>query len=330
MKRRSPKLSTLLTFSLLFFLPSVAFTANETKLNVATIAYDTPFLDAQVGLKSGLRKFGYIEGKNINFITYDIKKDLSQIPELVKKLQRQRCDLIMTTTTPVTRTVKKGLETSAPIPVVFTMVADPLRAEIVPDMSNPGGDITGIAYNAFKIMPKKLELFREAFPDIKKLAIYYNHDEQWLTQPIKALLLPAAQKLDFEITDYNISNHTDFETMSTSFNRAIEGIFMVPDPLNISIFPDLVRLSRQEKIPIMVLDNSLLPKGGVIGYSPTFFSVGEQAAALVAKIFSGTPPGNLAIQTTKTIQLAVSVRESKKLQIDIPETFLQQCDYILR
>ena len=324
----------ILSFSLLLLLifssVNPVFSASNTKLYVAIIAYDTQFLEAQIGLKEGLENLGYFEDTNISFTTYNLKKDLSSIPSIIDDLRHHDCDLIMTVTTPVTLAVKKAQKDASQIPIVFTMVADPLGSGVIPSMTKPGGFITGIAYNAFKIMPKKLELFNEAFPTVTKLAIFYNHDEEWLSQPVKTFFLPAAEQLGFEITAYHICNHTNFDKIIQSFNSDIEGIFMVPDPMAISAFPNLVKLSHQQKIPLMVLDNSLLTKGGVIGYSPTFFTVGQQAASIVAKILKGTPAGNLAVQTTKSIQLAVSLREANKLQIKIPETFLRQCDLILR
>ena len=319
-----------LLFLLIFSCAPSIFSANDTKLNIAIIAYDTQFLEAQIGLKDGLKNLGYFEDINISFTTYNLKKDLSSIPSIIENLRRNGCELIMTVTTPVTLAVKKAQKDTTQIPVVFTMVADPLGAGIVTSLTKPAGFMTGIAYNAFKIMPKKLELFREAFPTLTKLAIFYNHDEEWLNQPVKTFLLPAAKQLGFEITAYHICKHTNFDKIMQSFKPEIEGIFMVPDPLSISVFPNLVNLSRQQNIPLMVIDNSLLTKGGVIGYSPTFFTVGQQAASLVSKILKGTPAGDLAVQTTKSIQLAVSLREANKLQIVIPETFLRQCDLILR
>ncbi len=321
-------ISLLLLLTVALSAPPLA--AEQLNPTVAVIVFDTQFLDARDGLKRGLEQLGYTEPVNIDFLTYNLKKDLSQIPVIIDELHRRSCDLVVTTTTPVTLAVKKTLEKTSPIPVVFTMVADPLKSRIVTSMTKPAGFITGIAYNAFKIMPKKLELFHDAFPQVKKLAIFYNHHEEWLSQPVETYLLPAAQQLQFDIVSYHICNHTEFDTVIETFEPDIDGIFMVPDPFTISAFGDLVELSHQHKIPLMVIDNSQLSKGGVIGYSPTFFTVGQQAATIAAKILAGTPAGKLAVQTTRHNQLAVSLREADALDITISDSFLRRCDLILR
>lgn len=328
----------LITFALLVFIPftSILFptsgltASNDKQFTVAVIAFDTQFLDAQHGLKNQLEQLGYHEGVNIRYLVYDLKKDLSPIPDVIDTLHQRHCDLIMTITTPVTLAVKKALQKTNPIPVVFTMVADPLGSGIVSSLQNPGGYVTGISYNAFAIIPKKLELLREAFPQLQRVAILYNHSEKWLDKPIKTILLPAIEKLNFKLTDYNISNQSDMTRVRANFDRKIQGIFMIPDPLMVSLFTDLVKLSRAYKLPIMVVDNTLLKTGGIMGYSPTFFSVGQQAATMIDRILSLVPPGKLSIQSTKHLQLVVSLREAELLGITLPESFLRQSDRIIR
>ena len=295
------------TFALLLFSPFASilfttpgFTATNDKLfTVAVIAFDAQFLDTQHGLKNQLEQLGYHEGVNIRYLVYDLKENLSPIPQIIDTLHQQHCDLIMTITTPVTLAVKKVLQKTKPIPVVFTMVADPLGSGIVSSLQKPGGYVTGISYNAFAIIPKKLELFREAFPHLQRVAILYNHSEKWLDKPVKKMLLPVIEKLNFKLTDYNVSNQFDMTRVRENFDRKIQGIFMIPDPLTVSLFTEMVKLSREYKLPMMVVDNTLLKKGGVMGYSPTFFSVGQQAATMIDKILSHVPSGNLSIQNTK-------------------------------
>ena len=329
------RFSTFAFIFLIFFssllLPASGFTTTQNKqFTIATIAFDTQFLDTQQGLKSKLAQLGFHEGVNIHYLVYDLKKDLSSIPEIINALHQQNCDLILTITTPVTLAVQKALQGTKPIPVVFTMVADPLGSGIVHSLQKPGGNITGISYNAFAIIPKELELFREAFPQLQRIALIYNHSEDWLSNPVKKIVIPAANKLNFMITEYNVSNQLEMDLLLKSFDSKIQGIFMLPDPLVVSFFTDLVTLSRKYKLPMMVVDNTLLIKGGVMGYSPTFSAVGRQAGTMVNKILSQTPAGQLSVQRTRNLQLIISLREANLLGITMPAAFLRQSDRIIR
>ncbi|MCK4503685.1 MAG: ABC transporter substrate-binding protein [Desulfuromonadales bacterium] len=310
--------------------PSVAEKTAPTVVTIGVISYSTQFLDAQQGLTDGLNQLGLIESKNVRYLVYDLKKDISQIPAIIKTLQNEKCDLILTITTPVTIAVKKELQQTHPIPVIFTMVADPVGSGIVANLQKPGGHITGVSYNAFAMMPKRLELFREALPEIKQIAIFYQHSATWLDKPIQKILYPTATSLNFEISNYDIHSEKDMAAVLKNFDPDIQGIFMVPDPLSIAYFGDLVNLSRQYNLPIMNLDNILISKGGIMGYSPSFYSIGKQAATLANKILNGTPTGNLAIQNPDNVQLVVSLAEANRLGIKLDESFLAHADKIIR
>ncbi len=322
------KLQLVLLVSLVFS-PFFCFAENGKPLLVAIISFDTKFLDADRGFRDGFSDKKYSDGK-IRYVLYDLKQDLTKIPTIIKELRQQKCDLIMTITTPVVLAVKKAMGEINPIPVIFTMVGDPLASQVVSTLQNPGGYITGISYNAFAMMPKRLELFRKAFPEMKTIGIVYNHGFSWLATPIKDILHPAAEGLGFTVSQYDVRDQEQMNLLVKDFDGAVEGLFMVPDPLSIAFFDQLLELSRKEKLPIMVQDNILLQKGGVLGYSPSFYSVGKQAAAMAEKVFSGTRPARLAVQNPYEIQLIVSLKETEKLGLHLSDAFLSDADIIVR
>ncbi len=314
------------------FVFSSAFAHNlaEEKIQlIGIISFDTPFLECQRGLEDGLKQLGYGE-QRVQYVIHDLKKDLSKVPGIVRGLQRQHCDLIVTTSTPVAFHVKKALEKGHSIPLIFTMVADPVGSKIVPSLQVPGGTITGVNYNAFAMIPKRLELFRQAFPAMKRVAVFYNHGEAWIRDAVEKYLLPTAKSLNLQLVFYDVRSHEDMVAAEHDFDNSVEGIFMVPDPLAISFFTDLVRLSRDHKLQIMVLDNILLEKGGVLGYSPTFYSIGIQASSMAAKVLAGTSPGRLSVQNPLEVRLVVSLKEANRLGLSLSESFLSDTDAIIR
>ena len=296
---------------------------------IGVISFDTPFLECQRGLADGLKRMGYGEHR-VKYVIHDLHKKLDKIPDIVNELRKQHCDLILTTSIPVVLAVKKALETGEPIPVIFTMVADPVGLNIVASLQTPGGYISGINYNAIAMIPKRLSLFREAFPEMKTVAVLYNHGEGWINDYVQKILQPAANSLKFQLVFYDIRSRQDMVDAANNFDSSVQGLFMIPDPLAISFFSDLVSLSRQYELPIMVLDNILLEKGGVMGYSPSFYSIGQQAASMVVRVLSGISPGKLSVQNPNQVQLIISIKEAKELGLVFPESFLSSADAIIR
>ena len=105
---------------------------------------------------------------------------------------------------------------------------------------------------------------------------------------------------------------------------------MLPDPLSVAHFKELLELSHRLKIPLMVIDNMLLQRGGVMGYSPDFYGVGVQAATIVDQIFKGTAPGDISVQNAEKVNLVISLKEVRKLGLEISDDILLQADEVLR
>lgn len=299
-------------------------------VSIAVLAYNTQFLSTVDGLEEGLANLGLQKNDNLRIKSFNLREDLSTVPGVIKQLEEQHYDLIVTITTPVALALKAAMNQTNPIPVVFTMVADPLRSGVVASLQRPGSFMTGISYNAFDMIPKRLELFRQAFPELRRIAVFYNQSESWLEQPIRKTLYPAAKDLGFEIIAYDVRSRSDLIAIQKDFNPRIQGIFMVPDPQQISFFDCLVTLSRQHHLPMMVLDNILLEKGGIMGYSPSFASIGHQAATYVYRILAGTPAAELSIQNPDSIQLSISIHEAQSLGIELNPEVLSWADNLLR
>jgi len=181
-------------------------------------------------------------------------------------------------------------------------------------------------------VPKRLLLFKEAFPHLKKVAVFYDPGQKGLCRnKDNPELQAAAQELEIEIVEFHIHNKEEMiKACSAITNKTIDGLFMLPDTLSAAFFDQLVELSRHEKLPLMVIDNMMLAQGGVMGYSPDFYDVGFQAAAMVNSVLNGIAPGNLPVENPDQVRLEVSLKEINRLGLSISPEFLIKADEIIR
>ena len=295
---------------------------------VGVLIFSQSFMPAYQGFKEGLERLGYTEGENIHFDVQVIDKEVSRVPELVSRFKEGRYDLILTTTTPVTRAVQsQNLRMS----VIFTLVANPLRSELVASLKRPGGNISGISHIAFEILPRRLILFKTAFPDMRRVALFFNQKEAFLQGHVEQYLSGVAEELGVELVEIHIASGSELEALSQTLSRAdFDGIFMRPDPGSVALLGQLNALARRERLPLMVVDNSLLAKAGVMGYSPGFHDVGVQAANMAHAVFQGADIGSLPVQNPDHIRLVVSMREVRRLGLTISEKILSQANEIIR
>lgn len=326
-------LFVVLALAVLFVFPTTAVPAPDHQdkvVRIAMIAFDKPFLGACEGLVDGLEKYGFQQGENIHYEIHHVDKDTAKIPALLEAFAENHVDLIFTVTTPVALAVKKKAA-ELNIPVIFTVVSDPLGSKLVSSLKKPG-TMTGISHISFELLPRRLILFKEAFPGLARVAIFCNPQEKGLRKNVNnPALHAAAAEAGLEIVEIYIKNEEEMARVCASIsNKDIDGLFMMPDPLAASLFGWMVELSRREGLPLMVIDNMFLKKGGVLGYSPAFYDVGFQAADLAHSVLHGIPVGQLPIQNPDKVRLAVSLKEIERLRLDISDTFLSRADEILR
>jgi len=324
--------------SLILFLAAVLFlsgfggaVAGERPMKkVGVIVYGAPFLKSFEGFRAGLEAAGYPEGIAVEYSVHNIARHRERIPELVQEFIQHHYDLILAVTTPVAQEVKKATE-GQKIPVLFTTVSSPLESHLVVSLEKPGGNITGVSHIAFPLMMKRLLLFVEAFPALERIGVFYNPEEMFLKNQLGQFFKLVSTETKVKIVKIQVRNCQEMENACKQLSKAdVDGLFMIPDPLTMAMFEDLLSCSRREKLPLMVIDNTLLHKGGVMGYSPDVYAVGFQAAAMAARIFHGANPGNLPVENPDQIKLVVSLKEARTLGLSISRDILRRADEVIR
>ncbi|MEA3334221.1 MAG: ABC transporter substrate-binding protein [Pseudomonadota bacterium] len=300
---------------------------------VAVIAFASPFLRSYEGLRSGLEGQGYNLDNELSFDVHCLGRDISKVEPLMVKLVAADYDLVFSITTPVTRAIHAALAASkAEMPVVFTAVADPLGSKIVGDLRRPGGNFTGVSHLSIELLPQRLLLFKKAFPAMRRVALFFDPDVEISKRSFnQGFLRQAAVDIGIELVVVHVHNHDEMVKNCQSFNiEQADAIFMLPDPLSVAHFKEFLELSHRLKIPLMVIDNMLLQRGGVMGYSPDFYGVGFQAATIVDQIFKGGAPGDIPVQNAEKVNLVVSLKEVQRLGLEISDDIILQADEVLR
>ena len=324
----------LAVYGLLLIFPRVAIAVESQAgrpYRVGVIALSRPFLRVFAGFWDGLGELGYRSGFDVTFSIHDLEKNRRQIPALVRRFAQENYDLILTMTTPVTKSVLKANKTVGKLPVLFTCVADPVISGIVKSLRRPNGRVSGISHLAFQLQAKRMQLFKTAFPNMEKIAVFYNPKEQFIQGKIFPFLAPVVQYYGLKIIKIPVCDSQQMKNACQQLSRKmVDGIFMVPDPLPVSNFAVLVAASRREKLPIMVIDNTLLAKGGIMGYSPDFYAVGYQLATMAKQVFNGVDPGRLPVQNPDLVTLVICLKEADKLHLSVSRNILLLADKVIK
>ena len=122
--------------------------------------------------RDGLRELGYVEGENLVIVDRSAKGKRDRLPELAAELVGLNLDVIFAFGTATVRALKKATKT---VPIVSTS-GDPVRAGFVASLARPGGNITGLANLTPELAGKRLELLKQALPQVSRVAVLWNPD----------------------------------------------------------------------------------------------------------------------------------------------------------
>jgi len=277
--------------------------------------------------QQGLRKFGYIEGKNI-VIEYrfaDGKSELLQ--NFANELVRLNVDIIVTRAIPGAVAAKQA---TSKIPIVFVGVADAVAAGLVASLARPGGNITGLTSLAPELSGRRLELLREIVPKVSRVSVLRNPSnagDPIIWKETEA----AAQALGLELQSLQVRGAEDLEN---AFESAIKGhgqaLMPLTDPLLQSHRKQIVDLAAKSRLPGIYPDSEYTESGGLMSYAANPLEFYSHAASYVDKILKGAKPADLPVEQPTKFELVINLKAAKQIGLTVPPNVLARADRVIR
>jgi len=278
-------------------------------------------------LQRGLSDHGYIEGRNVRIEYRWAESRYERLPELAVELVRLKPDVIITHGTPSTLALKRV--TSA-IPIVMSIIGNPVENGVVASLARPGGNITGSSFFSDEITAKRLEILKTAYPTMTRVGFLTNPQSVAGHGTLRAMEA-MRQSLDVQLRVVDVRNPEGLES-------ALRGLATVG--------ADGVVLADEQVVttgdaPRRIADFSLknrLPSigpvhyaraGGLIGYGVIWTDVVRQSMALVDAILKGANPATLPIQQATTFELAINVKTATALGLPIPSSLLARANHVI-
>jgi len=274
-------------------------------------------------LRDGLRVFGYVEGKNLVIEQRYASGKSESLPGLVAELVRAHIDVIVTIGNVATAAAKAA---AASTPVVF-VAGNPVEAGFAESLAHPGGNMTGVDTLPRELDKKRLELLKEAFPKVSRVAVLLETRHLSTTIPgVEA----AARALGLEVTRLEVRADDDIEGAFGVIARHPVGALM---PLSSALFHGerrrIVRLAAKYRLPAMYEHRDFAEAGGLLSYGPDILSLNKRAGAYIDKILKGAKPGDLPIEQPTKFELVINFKTAKALGLTLPPSLLQRADQVI-
>jgi putative tryptophan/tyrosine transport system substrate-binding protein len=221
------------------------------------------------------------------------------------------------------------LQATRTIPIVFTIVPDPVGAGFVDSLSKPGGNATGFSQFDYGLAGKWLELLKEIAPGVTRAAVLR---EPGLTAAVAqfAALQAVAPALRVELVPLNVRDRAEIERTVAAFARApTDGMVVTSGPLVALHREAIVTVAAKHKLPAVYYSRFMAAGGGLISYGPDFVDQYRLAAGYVDRILKGEKPADLPVQTPTKYELVINLKTARTLGLDVPPTLLARADEVI-
>jgi putative tryptophan/tyrosine transport system substrate-binding protein len=277
-------------------------------------------------LQDGMRKLGYIEGRNLKTEYRFLEGGAATLDELAAELVRLGPDVIVTMGTPPLIAAKRATTT---IPIVMANAGDPLAFGIVASLAHPGGNITGRTLYASELAGKRLEVFKEAVPGVTRIAVLANARNP-LQQRLWQETEKAARPLALETHLFTVQEAADLSAVFEAIARdGANGVVVLSDVLFGSAPRRITTLAADHRLAAMYDDRSYIHEGGLMSYGPNVVEVTRRSAVYVDKILRGAKPADLPVEQPTDFELVINLKTAKDLGLTIPDKMLTVADEVI-
>jgi ABC-type uncharacterized transport system substrate-binding protein len=300
---------------------------------VPRVAYLTPWSDSDPGrqrgleaFRQGLRELGYVEGQNIAIESRSAEGKDDRLPALAADLVRSKVDVIVATSGAATKAAQQATRT---IPIVMSLVNDPVGSGLVASLARPGGNVTGLTIMAPDLMAKRLELLKEVVPKLSRVALLQNPDNPASAAQLREAKA-AARALGVQPQTLEARNPQEIEGAFAAMIRERAGALLIlSDAIFFTQRRQIAELTAKGRLPSIIGTRDYPDAGGLMAYGPNFLDLERRAATFVDRILKGAKPGDLPVEQPTKFELVINLKTAKALQLTIPPSVLGRATQLI-
>jgi len=279
------------------------------------------------GLKDKLAEDGFAENENVIYLVKELS-DPAAAAEAAKDLISQGVAVFYSISTPVTSRVKEAVGETAPI--VFNIVGDPVGAGFVKSFAEPGSNLTGCTNLSASLSGKRLEIFKQAFPGIKRVATFYDPTNKFSILSIENAR-QAATGLGVEIKEITVKSVEEIEKELAKLKPGeFNGFYNTPDARAVGQIGKIVSRANELKIPVMGHEEDLAERGATLTYGANFYRLGRDCAVVVENILNGSSPRTEPVISPSKLDLVINQTALDKIGLSISKEIQSRADKIIK
>jgi putative tryptophan/tyrosine transport system substrate-binding protein len=275
---------------------------------------------------SVLAASGIVEGQSLVFIQRFADGHVERLGSLAAELKAANVDVIVTLGFPAALAAKVSAKG---VPIVVTGAGDPVATGLVDGLARPGGDLTGVTELSTDLSAKRLEILKDAVPNLRRVAMLWNADDLGMTLRYHAAD-DAARVLGVKVQALGVREPDDFNDAFAQMTREPpDAILMVSDALTVLNRGRVVQFANANHLPTIFENGSIVRDGGLMSYGPKQSEIGERAAELVVRILHGAKPADLPLELPTRFEFLINLKTAQALGITLPPALVSRADEVI-
>jgi putative ABC transport system substrate-binding protein len=294
---------------------------------VARIGYLFTGLQPPTEFLEALGKLGFVEGKNMAFEYRTAEGKEERLPELATELVRLKVDVIVAPGVGAARAVWEATKT---IPIIYMGSGDPVASGLVASLARPGGNVTGITTLGLELTAKRLELIKESFPSVSRVALLTRSADAVTDLRVKETQ-DASRSLGLKLQIVQVKGANDFDKAFSAIIKELAGAVVErPSVLFHTHRKRIVEFANQKRLPSIFHSRDFVDAGGLMCYGESTAQSLRRVASYVDKILRGAKPADLPVEQPTKFELVVNLKTAKQIGVTIPPNVLARADRVIR
>jgi putative tryptophan/tyrosine transport system substrate-binding protein len=280
----------------------------------------------KAAFQQGLQQLGWSVGGNVQIEYRAAAGSADDLRRCAAELVALAPDVILATGATSTGAL---LQATRAVPIVFTIVSDPVGSGFVDSLPRPGGNATGFMQFEYSLSGKWLELLKEIAPDVMRVSVLWDP-----TTPPGigqfAVIQSVAPSLGVELRPVNVRDAAEIEHRVAGFAGPSDGGLIVTASVLAVFHRDvIVKLAHKLNLPAVYFQRQFVDDGGLISYGSDWIDQHRRAASYVDRILKGEKPADLPVQAPTKYELVINLKAAKALQLTLPPSVLARADEVI-
>ena len=287
----------------------------------------TPTLDLQSGFVDALREMGYHDGRNLVIKAHYAAGNPERLRTYAQELITLGPDAIVTFGTPASLAAKQA---TTSVPIIMLAVGDPVGSGLVPTLSKPGGNVTGVSAAFGDLAPKYVDLLRQLRPGISQIGFLGNAENPVNARTVFPAVQAATSTVGGAAEYFSATKPSEVPVALQAIARSgIQGLIVSADPVIRSRTAEIAQFVAKARVPSISFADDYVRAGGLLSYGPNPRDLGRHAAVYVSKIFGGAKPADLPIEQPTKFELVINMTTARALGLTIPPSLLLRADQVI-